>query len=54
MFPYCGESTFLLCCPVKVPQILEGGLAPVGLVATSASPVVAHTPSMVCEDFLVM
>ena len=34
----------LLCCPVRVPQILLGGLAPVGLTATAESPVSEHKP----------
>jgi hypothetical protein len=35
-----------LCCPVRVPQILLGGLAPVGLAATAVSPAVLHTPEI--------
>jgi len=36
----------LLCCPVKVPHMFEGGLAPVGLAATTVSPEVPQAPSL--------
>ena len=41
---YKGSLDSLLCCPVSVPQMLLGGLYPVGLTATAVSPVVEQVP----------
>jgi len=34
---YFDKELYLLCCPSKVPQMFEGGLAPVTLTATAVS-----------------